>query len=76
MFCLQSSPCTVTSEQRQLAENDILNFRKSKMPYNLCRYILGNLLFYFDCYCVATIQVRNILCSSSSGNIISSNGYL
>ncbi|KAK7107901.1 hypothetical protein V1264_015733 [Littorina saxatilis] len=35
-------PTVVTSEQRHGAENVILNFRKTKMPYNICRVILEN----------------------------------
>ncbi|KAL5009683.1 hypothetical protein ScPMuIL_011988 [Solemya velum] len=35
-------PNIVTSEQRHTAENVILAFRKTKLPYNTCRFILEN----------------------------------
>ncbi|XP_069125670.1 exportin-4-like isoform X1 [Argopecten irradians] len=35
-------PNIVTSDARHAAENVILEFRKTKMPYKLCRYILEN----------------------------------
>lgn len=35
-------PNMVTSEQRHAAENVILDFRKKKMPYSVCRFILEN----------------------------------
>ncbi|KAL8573476.1 hypothetical protein ACOMHN_047747 [Nucella lapillus] len=38
-------PTVVTPEQRHAAENVILNFRKTKMPYNICRLILENSSF-------------------------------
>ncbi|ESO89303.1 hypothetical protein LOTGIDRAFT_106479, partial [Lottia gigantea] len=38
----QAPPNVVTSEQRHAAEAIILAFRKTKLPYNTCRYILEN----------------------------------
>ncbi|XP_005108222.1 exportin-4 [Aplysia californica] len=35
-------PDVVTREQRQGAQDLILNFRKTRMPYSLCQYILEN----------------------------------
>ncbi|XP_061176526.1 exportin-4-like [Saccostrea echinata] len=35
-------PDIVTSEQRHAAEAVILEFRKTKLPYNLCKFILEN----------------------------------
>lgn len=35
-------PDVVTSEQRHAAEAVILEFRKTKLPYNLCKFILEN----------------------------------
>ncbi|OWF40176.1 Exportin-4 [Mizuhopecten yessoensis] len=35
-------PNIVTPEERHAAENVILDFRKTKMPYKLCRHILEN----------------------------------
>ncbi|CAG5123634.1 unnamed protein product [Candidula unifasciata] len=35
-------PDVVTREQRQAAQDFILNFRKTRMPYTLCQYILEN----------------------------------
>ncbi|CAL1532791.1 unnamed protein product [Lymnaea stagnalis] len=35
-------PDLVTREQRQAAQDHILNFHKTRMPYTLCQYILEN----------------------------------
>ncbi|XP_041355105.1 exportin-4-like [Gigantopelta aegis] len=35
-------PNLVTSEQRHAAENVILSFRKTKLPYTTCKYIMEN----------------------------------
>ncbi|XP_046583265.1 exportin-4-like [Haliotis rubra] len=35
-----AAPNIVTPEQRQAAERVILDFRKRKLPYSICRYIL------------------------------------
>ncbi|XP_059177669.1 exportin-4-like isoform X2 [Physella acuta] len=35
-------PDLITREQRQAAQDVILNFRKTRMPYGLCQYILEN----------------------------------
>ena len=37
----QAAPDIVTPEQRVAAEHIILEFRKTKLPYNICKYILG-----------------------------------
>ena len=37
----QAAPNIVTPEQRVAAEHIILEFRKTKLPYNICKYILG-----------------------------------
>ncbi|KAK3097618.1 hypothetical protein FSP39_011440 [Pinctada imbricata] len=41
-FDFQAPPNVVTSEQRHEAEKIILEFRKTKLPYNVCRFILEN----------------------------------
>ncbi|XP_076466305.1 exportin-4-like isoform X2 [Babylonia areolata] len=47
-------PNVVTTEQRHAAENIILNFRKTKMPYNICRVILENSSFDYVLFQAAT----------------------
>ncbi|CAG2254595.1 unnamed protein product [Mytilus edulis] len=37
-----AAPNIVTPEQRIAAEHVILEFRKTKLPYNICKYILEN----------------------------------
>eukprot|EP00795_Rhopilema_esculentum_P017243 gene17243-8804_t len=39
---LMAPPQAVTSEERHSAEQVFLEFRKTKQPYNLCRFILEN----------------------------------
>ena len=41
LFLSQSPPHTVTPEQRKLAEAMFMELRKSKRPYNSCKFILG-----------------------------------
>ena len=40
-FFLQSPPYAVSAEKRREAEAIFLDFRKSKLPYEACKYILG-----------------------------------
>lgn len=40
-FESQAPAQAVTSEERHAAEQIFLEFRRTKQPYNLCRYILG-----------------------------------
>lgn len=44
IVCLQASPSNVTNDQRGAAEMVFMNFRKTNMPYSICRYILGKVL--------------------------------
>ena len=37
----QSPPYAVTEERRRQAEAVFLELKKSKMPYEMCKYILG-----------------------------------
>lgn len=43
----------MTNDQRGAAEAVFMNFRKTNMPYSICRYILGNVL----------ISINNVLMS-------------
>jgi len=40
----------VTNDQRNAAEAVFMSFRKTNMPYSICRYILGNIVFIIVCY--------------------------
>lgn len=40
-FIGKASPSLVSHEQRSAAERVFMNFRKTNMPYSICRYILG-----------------------------------
>ena len=42
----QASPDVVNAEQRQAAQDHIMAFRKTRMPYAQCQYILGMYLNY------------------------------
>lgn len=37
---IMAAPNLVTNEQRRVAESIILNFRKTKSPYNMCKHLL------------------------------------
>lgn len=42
---LQAPPSVSDPQQRHSAEEVFLSFRKSKLPYNVCRYLFGELAY-------------------------------
>ncbi|KAJ8315064.1 hypothetical protein KUTeg_007214 [Tegillarca granosa] len=54
-------PNVVTSEQRHAAENIILEFRKTKLPYNTCRFILENSTCDYVLFQAATTVKESVI---------------
>lgn len=46
-LCFQAAPSLITHVQRTEAEAVFMNFRRTKCPYQICRYIFGELLVVY-----------------------------
>jgi len=56
-------PDIVTPEARQEAEEVLLTFRRSKMPYHACKSILGKIKkFWYNELCLFTMSNALIEC--------------
>lgn len=60
----------MTNDQRNAAEAVFMNFRKTNMPYSICRYILGKVVFILICDVAMSFSIDKL---SRSLNIIKIN---
>lgn len=48
MVCeFQAPPSMISNQQRTEAETIFMNFRRTKCPYQICKYIFGKYFFNF-----------------------------